>query len=180
TGTVVNGATETLSIVATVNLTGDYTNIAEVSASDIADADSTPGNGVDTEDDYDSVTITPVTINADLSLTKTVAGGNTSPLVGSQITFQVAVTNDGPQDATGVAVTDLLPTGFTYVSTIISSGTYDETSGLWNTGTVINGATETLSIVATVNPSGDYTNIAEVSASDIADADSTPGNGDPT
>uniref|UniRef100_UPI000830CBCE DUF11 domain-containing protein n=1 Tax=Pseudotamlana agarivorans TaxID=481183 RepID=UPI000830CBCE len=180
TGTVINGATETLSIVAIVNPAGDYTNIAEVSSSDIADADSTPGNGDPTEDDYDSVTITPVTINADLSLTKTVAGGNTSPLVGTEITFQIAVTNDGPQDATGVAVTDLLPTGFTYVSSIISSGTYDETSGIWNTGTVINGATETLSIVAIINPAGDYTNIAEVSASDIADADSTPGNGDPT
>ncbi|MDO6760812.1 gliding motility-associated C-terminal domain-containing protein [Tamlana sp. 2_MG-2023] len=179
TGTVINGATETLSVVALVNPTGNYTNIAEVTASDIADSDSTPANGDPAEDDQDSVTITPVTINADLSLTKTVAGNILSPLVGTEITFQIAVTNDGPQDATGVEVTDLLPDGFTYVSSIISSGTYDETTGIWNTGTVINGATETLSVVALVNPTGDYTNIAEVTASDIADSDSTPNNDDP-
>ncbi|WP_194765653.1 PKD domain-containing protein [Tamlana sp. I1] len=179
-GTVINGASETLAITALVNATGDYLNIAQVTASDIGDADSTPNNDVTTEDDQDSVQITPVAPLADLSLTKTVVGGNTSPLQGDPISFEITVTNAGPQDATGVTVTDLLPTGFTYVSFNTSSGTYNSTTGIWTVGTVINGASETLAITALVNATGDYLNIAQVTASDIGDPDSTPNNDDAT
>src|SRR5690606_21936238 len=102
---------ETLQINATVNTTGNYENIAEVTASDLPDPDSTPNNTVDTEDDYASAVTTPVAIAADLSVTKTV--NNAAPLVGTNVTFTITVSNDGPQEATGVTVTDLLPTGYT-------------------------------------------------------------------
>ena len=179
-GSIANGESETLLIDVLVNASGDYLNIAEVTASDVLDVDSTPDNddGDQSEDDEDSAIVTPVDAMADLSLIKTVVDGDTMPLVGTEITFEITVTNDGPQDATGVAVTDLLPSGYDFVLFSSTSGTYDETTGLWNIGSIANGESETLLIDVLVNASGDYLNIAEVTASDVLDVDSTPDNDD--
>ncbi|TDP03209.1 PKD domain-containing protein [Flavobacterium sp. 245] len=169
-----NTESETLQITGIVNPTGDYTNIAEVTSSDITDPDSTPNNGVTTEDDYGSATTTPIPQSSDLSLTKTVS--DATPLVGSQVTFEVVVTNSGPQDNTGVQVTDLLPSGYTYAGFTVSTGTYNPTTGLWIVGNLVNGDAETLQIRATVNATGTYLNTAEVAASNLPDPDSTPNN----
>ncbi|WP_298498800.1 gliding motility-associated C-terminal domain-containing protein, partial [uncultured Algibacter sp.] len=179
-GGIANGESETLLIDVLVNATGDYLNIAQVTASDIVDADSTPNNddGDQSEDDEDNAIVTPVISVADLSLTKDVVDGDTSPLVGSEITFVITVTNDGPQDATGVEVTDLLPSGFDFVLFSSTSGTYNETTGIWNVGTIANGGTETLLIDALVNGEGDYLNIAQITGSDVVDNDSSPNNDD--
>lgn len=176
-GNLINGKSETLQIIATVNPTGDFTNIAEVTAADLPDPDSTPNNGVTTEDDYGTALIVPIQQAAvsDLSLTKKV--NNPTPLVGSQVTFEVVITNNGPKDNTGVKVKDLLPSGYTYNSYTITTGTYDSLTGLWTVGNLINGKSETLQVTATVNDSGDYLNVAEVTASDVPDPDSTPNNG---
>ncbi|WP_343585876.1 gliding motility-associated C-terminal domain-containing protein [Flavobacterium sp.] len=174
-GNLANGESETLQITAIVNATGDYLNIAEVTAADLPDPNSTPNNGVPTENDYATATITPTAQSADLSLTKTVSNNN--PLVGSLVTFEVIVTNNGPQDTSGVTVTDLLPSGYTYSNFTISTGTYNPTTGLWTVGNLINGKSETLQILAIVNPAGNYINVAEVTASTLPDPDSTPNNG---
>ncbi|MRX69743.1 DUF11 domain-containing protein, partial [Flavobacterium resistens] len=174
-GALLNGASQTLQLTATVNPSGNYTNSAEVTASDLPDSDSTPNNAITTEDDYSEVSTIPVTQSADLSLSKTV--NNATPLVGSQVIFSVQVSNAGPQDTNGVTVTDLLPSGYTYVSYSATSGSYDSTTGLWTVGALLNGASHTLQLTAIVNATGDYTNIAEVSASNLPDPDSTPNNG---
>ncbi|WP_223710991.1 PKD domain-containing protein [Flavobacterium potami] len=169
---------ETLQIIAIVNGTGNYTNIAEVTNSDTPDPDSTPNNGVTTEDDYAAVTTVPIAQSSDLSLTKTV--NTTTPLVGSLATFEVVITNNGPQDNSGIQVTDLLPTGYTHTGFTVSTGTYDPVTGIWIVGTLVNGDSETLQIVARVNATGDYLNTAEVTASNLPDPNSTPNNGVPT
>jgi len=174
-GNLANGKTETLQITAIVNPTGDYTNIAEVASSSLPDPDSTPNNGVTTEDDYGTAITVPIQQATDLSLTKTV--NNAAPLVGSQVTFEVVVTNSGPQDTSNVTVADLLPDGYTYSNFTVSTGTYNSATGLWTIGNLANGKTETLQITAIVNPTGDYTNIAEVASSSLPDPDSTPNNG---
>jgi len=170
---ITNGNTAALNITATVNATGVYTNIAEVTASDNLDPDSTPGNGITTEDDYSSIGTTPVPVS-DIELSKVVDNG--TPLVGSNVVFTLTVTNNGPSNATGVIVTDLLPTGYTYVSDD-GTGSYASGTGVWTVPAISNGNTATLNITATVNATGVYTNIAEVTASDNLDPDSTPGNG---
>ena len=93
---------------------------------------------------------------ADLSLSKTVS--NATPNVGDQITFTVTLTNNGPDPANGVGVTDLLPAGLTFVSATPSQGTYTPGTGLWNVGTVAPGTPQTLQIVATVVSSNPQTN----------------------
>jgi len=174
-GNLAVGTNHTLQVTALVNATGNYTNTAEITASSQPDPDSTPNNGVTTEDDYAEVTTAPVPTSADLSLTKTV--NNANPLVGSLVTFEVVVTNNGPQDTSGVTVTDLLPSGYTYSNFTISTGTYNPASGLWAVGNLTSGKSETLQILALVNPTGNYVNVAEVTASSLPDPDSTPNNG---
>uniref|UniRef100_UPI002614DE1E T9SS type B sorting domain-containing protein n=1 Tax=uncultured Tenacibaculum sp. TaxID=174713 RepID=UPI002614DE1E len=179
-GSIPAGESETLLIDVLVNPTGDYLNIAQVTASDVFDIDSVPNNddGDQSEDDEDNAIVTPVISIADLSLTKIVVDGDTTPLVGSEITFQITLTNDGPQDATGVEVTDLLPSGYDFVLFSSTEGAYNETTGVWTVGNVASGTSETLLIDVLVNPTGDYLNIAQVTASDVVDADSTPNNDD--
>ena len=176
-GTLVNGISETLQITAIVRDSGDYKNTAEVTASSLPDPDSTPNNGVVTEDDYAEVITVPipVTHSADLSLIKTVS--NAMPLVGAPVTFEVVVTNNGPNDTGGVKVKDLLPSGYVFDSYRISTGTYDKVTGIWSVGSLVNGKSETLQVTALVKPSGNYKNTAEVTASTVPDPNSTPDNG---
>jgi len=171
-GTIANGGNATLQIVASVDSIGTKTNTAQVSAADQADSDSTPNNSVATEDDQASVSLTPQVV--DLSLTKTVS--NATPNVGDNVTFTITTANAGPDAATNVSVTDLLPTGMTFVSSTPSLGTYTSTPGVWSIGTIPSGGNATLQIVATVASIGTKTNTAQVRGADQADVDSTPNN----
>jgi uncharacterized repeat protein (TIGR01451 family) len=116
----------------------------------------------------------PLTPLADLSLTKSV--DNAAPLVGATITFTIALTNSGPDTASGVAVADPLPAGLSLVSAGASQGNYDGGTGTWTVGTLDPGAVVTLTIAATVTAAGALVNTAQVSASGALDPDSTPNN----
>jgi len=115
-------------------------------------------------------------VSADLSLTKTV--DNSSPHVGDNVIFTITVTNNGPSNATGVVVGDLLPAGLTYVSDN-GGAAYNDSTGNWTIGNLNNGVSVSLKITATVVQAGSITNTAEVTDSDQADPNSTPGNNDP-
>ena len=147
-GNLANGASETLSITATVNSSGNYINTAKIKGTE-TDPDPT--------DNEDDTTVTPGNV-ADLSILKTV--DNPKPNVGTNVVFTIKVTNKGSADATGVNVTDNLPTGYTFVSASPSIGTWF--SPVWSIGNIAKGASETLLITATVNSNGNYINTATV------------------
>ncbi|MCL7765550.1 DUF11 domain-containing protein, partial [Polaribacter sp. Z014] len=77
---------------------------------------------------------------ADLVTVKTVSAA--TPSEEATIMYTIAVTNNGPNDATGVSLTDRLPSGVTYVSND-QGAAYNDGSGLWTIGTVANGDTAT-------------------------------------
>jgi uncharacterized repeat protein (TIGR01451 family) len=174
-GSLANGGSASLSITATVNASGSYANTAEVTGANETDVDSTPGNHDGNEDDQKTVTPVPTPV-IDLSLNKTAS--TLTPSVGSNITFTISVANAGPSSATGVVVTDLLPSGYSFVSATPSQGNYVNTTGLWTVGTLSSGGSASLSVTATVNASGSYANTAEVTGASETDVDSTPGNHD--
>jgi len=58
-----SGSQAVLTITGTVTSAGAFTNTAEVTASGLTDPDSSPGNGVATEDDQSSVTVTVQEVN---------------------------------------------------------------------------------------------------------------------
>ncbi len=117
----------------------------------------------------------------DLSLTKTVDNGAANS--GEFVNFTLTVNNASLEAATGVQVTDLLPTppnGFDTISGVTSTGTYNSATGLWDIGTIAASGSATLTITARVQSNTTVTNVAEITAADQNDPDSTPNNGVPT
>jgi len=99
--------------------------------------------------------------SADLALTKSV--DNPAPAAGANVVFTLTVTNNGPNNATGVVVSDPLPAGLTYVSDD-GGGAYVSGTGLWTVGALANAASATLHITATVNSTEEIDNVAEITA----------------
>ncbi|MEM1340157.1 MAG: HYR domain-containing protein [Bacteroidota bacterium] len=111
------------------------------------------------------------TASTDLAVSKTV--DNTTPKEDTNIVYSLAVTNNGPENATNVSVTDLLPAGVTYVS---DDGTYDSGTGVWTVGNLNNGATATLNITVRVNSGTNgttITNTITTVTADQTDSDTT-------
>jgi uncharacterized repeat protein (TIGR01451 family)/gliding motility-associated-like protein len=155
---------------------GEHENCAEIIAANEDDKDSTPGNGIATEDDYDCAATIPVT-ELDLSIVKTVVDGNMTPKVGDVITFEIQLTNNGPLNGTEVTVIDnLLPLSYTFVNYSSTVGTYDETTGIWNVGEIDADDVEILLIDVLVEAGGDtvsYTNCTSISNVHQIDIDPT-------
>jgi uncharacterized repeat protein (TIGR01451 family) len=122
--------------------------------------DTNPANNNATE-------INTLTTDADLALRKTV--NDSTPNVGDTVTFTVTLTNNGPNTATNVTVSDGLPAGLTLVSATPSQGSY--AGGVWTVGTVTTTAAPTLTLTALVVSPNAETNTAAISHSDQLDTD---------
>ena len=173
-GTINPGANATLQIIATKRAAGSIINTAEVTAADQADIDSTPNNRQINPSEDDSAAVTVSNVGIDLSLTSSV--NNAAPVYGQNVTFTLALSNTGAAAATGVSVANELPAGWSFVSANPSQGSYVGATGQWTVGAVNAGSSATLEVVAAVGSGGTKANIAEVSAADQLDVDSTPGN----
>ncbi len=97
---------------------------------------------------------------------------------GSFVNYTVTVTNAGPDEATGVELSDVLdPAALEFDSVVfVDQGTFDDSTNLWDVGTVANGETFTLTLRTRLVGLGSVTNIAQSAATDQYDSDSTPGN----
>ncbi|WP_318199858.1 hypothetical protein [Streptomyces sp. SCL15-4] len=108
--------------------------------------------------------VTEVLAAADLAVTK--AADATTVTVGQTVTYRITVRNSGPNEATGVVVTDELPYGLAFLSADSASGTYDPATGEWTAGDVPDGATATLVLRAKATEAGSLTNTASVTGNE--------------
>ena len=115
-------------------------------------------------------------LGADLSLTKVVA--NVFPQVGDNVVYTVTLTNDGPNDATNITVTDDLPARIQFSLATPSAGHYDQSTGLWTLAKLASGASVTLQVQGVLldGVESTITNIAELTTVDQPDSDSAPNN----
>ncbi|MCP4545044.1 MAG: DUF11 domain-containing protein [bacterium] len=107
---------------------------------------------------------------ADLLVALTV--DESSPTVAAQIAYTVTVANNGPDDASGITVTDRLPTGLSFVSATMSQGAYDDGSGIWDVGSLAAGAELDLVLTAAVGAEvagAEVVNTAAITTSAQAD-----------
>src|SRR5262245_34156169 len=100
----------------------------------------------------------------DLSVTKTVT--NAMVTVGDVAVFHITVTNLGPQDATGVTLTEVLPPGLALDETNPSQGSFNGATGVWTVGNLANGASATLLVEAVVSGSTPVANTVTVTGNE--------------
>ncbi|HMP74133.1 MAG TPA: hypothetical protein PKE55_12800 [Kiritimatiellia bacterium] len=104
----------------------------------------------DPDPDNNSATVEIVVQGADLAITKTV--DSPTPFVGTPVVFTVVAANQGPNDASGVSVLDVLPSGLTLLSASASTGSYHGGTGVWTIGELASGSNATLTVTARVEP----------------------------
>jgi len=102
--------------------------------------------------------------NSNISVTKS---DDSDPVfTGGELTYTVTITNNGPDDATGVTLTDMLPGSVTFVSATPIQGTCVEEGGIvtCNIGNMlIDGDPVIVTIIVTApDAAGAITNTAEV------------------
>lgn len=90
-------------------------------------------------------------MQSDLRITKTASASTVSN--NGQLTYTITVYNDGPNDASGVEITDLLPSGIDYLSYTATQGSYSSSTGVWSVGNVSSGGSHSLTITGEANVS---------------------------
>src|SRR5205823_4602165 len=86
--------------------------------------------------------------------------------VGANLSYTLTVANAGPSTATGLTVTNVLPTGASYVSAVSSQGSCTQAGGVvsCNLGSLPGGSNATITIVVVPTVAGTIlTNQAVVS-----------------
>ena len=96
---------------------------------------------------------------------------------GAHVTYTLTLTNNGPGVATGVTVSDKLPTGVRFVKAE-GDGTYDSATGVWDLSdaTLAKGDVKTITITVDITGEGAgtlVTNVARISRQDQAGDDPT-------
>jgi len=183
TGTITCTANAGTSIA--LNGTATFSLVMQVNAStpsgtDIPDTVTASAGNVVPGLTTNSATATVLVANAnsaDMAIVKTAAPNPVSQ--GDNLTYTLAVTNNGPASATNVTVMDTLPTAVTYVSATTTAGTCSEAGGTVTCllGTMANAGTATVTILTVAGTPGTASNTATVSADQT---DPNPGNNSST
>ena len=142
-----------LKIICRVNATGVITNNVSVSGHEV-DYDLSNNN------DSGIIKVSPA---SDLAIVKqvNVSQANFNDLV----RWKLSVSNNGPDVATGVVVTDVLPDGFVYVDSVLEKGSYS--NGVINIDRLAVGERVVLEIICKVKSTGRFVNIANVTGNEF-------------
>ena len=143
-----NGAGALVTIVARPALGGMFTNIALVSGQQVDVISS--NNAASTV-----LSVTPV-----IDLAIAISGAPQNVLLQQPLTYTVLITNLGPNLATGISVSDVLPAGLGFISAISSQGSCTNNSGAVTCalGNLANGASASITIVGQPSILGLVTN----------------------
>lgn len=136
----------------------DETFFVNLSAPANATISDSQGQGTILNDD------SPVVLTTDLTISKSASPNLVAP--GGQVTYTIVVTNNGPGPASGVVITDTLPSGTSFVS----AAGCTNSSGVvtCNIGSLTNGQSVTRTIVIQAPSAlGSFVNTASVSGAEV-------------
>ncbi|MBQ9159840.1 MAG: DUF11 domain-containing protein [Methanobrevibacter sp.] len=149
-GELANGGSVRLDIICQVNGTGLTANYANVTCEEY---DYNPANNFDNK----TIDVKPA---ADLAIEKLV--NNSNPNYPELIKWTLIITNNGPDNATDVVISENIPEGLELVNYTASKGIYD--NGIWAMCCLNVSEVQTLEIVCRINKTGNFTNIVSISA----------------
>jgi len=149
-GTLNKGTSAILKIITKVNKTGAIENGASVSGNQ---------KDYDESNNYDSAII-DVNPAADLGIVKKVSDSAVN--YNDVVRWTLIVTNYGPDAATGVVISDVLPEGFVYMNS-----TRPYSNGKINIGNLAKGASVSVDIDTKVNVTGTFVNVASVKGNEF-------------
>ena len=158
----------------------NFTELTEMDQSDvdseIANLDRTAGP----REDDESTAVFNVGTASDLELIIEVDQIQVSP--NDEVQFSITVTNNGPEQAFGVGVEDVIPDGYGTISNISNGGSLTRNRLFWFIDEIALNESVTLTFDATVvhftDRECDYRNVAQIVESFTFDPDSTPDNDD--
>lgn len=171
-GGIANGDNATVTIVVTPTVAGPLSNTATVTGINPNPDPVTANNSITVNTSVLATPpppLPPPPPSADLAL---VMMDSPEPVaVGQNLTYTITVTNNGPDMATAVVVTDTLLSGVMFVSSTSDQGRCSGTGTVTcNLGIVPSGAGATVTIVITPTAAGILSNPADVS-SGVSDPD---------
>lgn len=138
---------QTLEIICRVNKTGVITNLVEINATEY-DPNSTNNKA------NESIKVSPA---VDIEVIQNV--NNAYPLFGQSITWMITVKNNGPDNASEVELSDILPETIIFADYNSTKGEYID--GIWNIGNLNAGGCEYLNITCIANDLGLTVNNAQ-------------------
>ena len=146
-GSLEKDEVQRLEIISKVNKTGNITNIVVASGEEY---DSNSTNNEDNE-----------TINVPYAVDIEVIHevNNSNPYFGEEITWMITIKNNGPDNATQVQLTDILPKSLIFAGYNTTKGEYSD--GVWNVGLLEFGGVEYLNITCLTNETGIIINGAD-------------------
>lgn len=147
-----NGEVETLEMICKVVKTGKLLNLAEIHADEY---DYDPSNNEDNES---------IDVPLAIDLQVMVEANNTNPLFGQKVNWIITVKNNGPDNATGAVLADILPDGLVFIGYESSKGIFED--DIWNIGSVDVGEVVQLNITTLSNALGAIINGAGVNANE--------------
>ena len=85
-------------------------------------------------------------------LVTSISVNNATPAEGEIINYSIRVNNQGPNDATGVYLTTLIPSDLTFDNAVVPAGTtFNSGSGIWDIGNIPSQTSVILNLFAIVN-----------------------------
>jgi uncharacterized repeat protein (TIGR01451 family) len=143
-------ATITAKVVATGTLNNNATGSATVS-------------GTVNQPTANAVVTVPAAARLRISKTVNTAKARINDL----LTYTITITNDGPDPGLGVVVDEPMAAALELQSATTTTGTFDTPAKKWMVGTLANGQTSTLTVLAKVLSVGPITNTVTASGTDV-------------
>ncbi|WP_281923650.1 gliding motility-associated C-terminal domain-containing protein, partial [Flavobacterium collinsii] len=105
---------------------------------------------------------------SDIGLKKTI--NNANPFIGKEVVFTITAENFGTNMAKDITISEALPSGYVYVASEVSSGSYNSNSGMWTLPILQPKESQTLKVTVRVKERGEYLNIVYLETSNPVDS----------